>query len=82
MITTQQVRDIIRTHRPDALIYTNKTPGHKGPERRVKCYYRGDIKLLVKLLTAAGVENVRITSGGTGYDVAPRAGIVVKCHIG
>jgi hypothetical protein len=83
MITTQQVRDIIRTHRPGALVYTNKTPGHKGPERRVKCYYRGDTELLFLLQTAAGAENVTVTAGDNGngyYRVAK--GIVVKCHIG
>jgi hypothetical protein len=78
MITTQQVRDIIRTHRPDALIYTNKTTGYKGPERRVKCYFRGDTELLAALKKAAGADNVSVTAGGDGY-YSIGQGIVVKC---
>jgi hypothetical protein len=81
MITTQQVRDIIRTHRPGALIYTNKTTGHKGPERRVKCYYRGDTELMSALQKAAGAENVSVTAGGDGY-YSTGQGIVVKCVLG
>lgn len=81
MITTKQVRNLIRTHRPDALIYTNKTTGHKGPERRVKCYFRNDRELLVLLSIAAGPENVYTTAGG-GYMYSPGAAIIVKCHIG
>jgi hypothetical protein len=78
MITTQQVRDIIRTHRPDALIYTNKTTGYKGPERRVKCYFRDDTELLAALKKAAGADNVSVTAGGDGY-YSIGQGIVVKC---
>ena len=81
MITTQQVRDIIRTHRPGALIYTNKTTGHKGPERRVKCYYRGDTELMSALQKAAGADNVTLTAGGDGY-YSVGQGIVVKCVLG
>ena len=78
MITTRQVRDIIRTHRPDALIYTNKTTGYKGPERRVKCYFRDDKELLAALKKAAGADNVSVTAGGDGY-YSIGQGIVVKC---
>jgi hypothetical protein len=81
MITTQQVRDIIRTHRPGALIYTNKATGHKGPERRVKCYFRDDKELLAKLKKAAGADNVTLTAGGDGY-YSIGQGIVVKCVLG
>jgi hypothetical protein len=81
MITTQQVRDIIRTHRPGALIYTNKTTGHKGPERRVKCYFRNDKELLAELKKAAGADNVTLTAGGDGY-YSVGQGIVVKCVLG
>ena len=79
MITTQQVRDIIRAHRPNSLIYTNKTNGHKGPERRVKCYYRGDTELLFMLQTAAGSDNVYLTGHST---MGTGRGLIVKCHIG
>jgi predicted TIM-barrel enzyme len=80
MLNTKQVRDIIRAHRPDALIYTNKTTGHKGPERRVKCYFRSDTELLFMLQTAAGAENVKVTAGGYGHNYyRVGRGIVVKC---
>ena len=79
MITTKQVRNIIRTHRPDALIYTNKTTGYKGPERRVKCYFRNDTELMFLLMTAAGPENVHTTEY---YGYGASAGLIVKCHIG
>ena len=81
MLTTKQVRAIIAQHRNDTHgVYTNKTTGHTGLNRRVKCYYRGDARLLMALQKAAGVENVKLTSGGSHYRAMP--GIVVKCLLG
>ena len=77
MITTKQVRSIMRNHSKFS-VYTNKTTGHMGLDRRVKCYYRGtqDIPLLYALQNAAGVENVNITSYSAG-----NRGITVKCML-
>ena len=79
MITTKQVRAIMRQHTTNTYgIYTNKTRAHTGTERRVKCYFRNNTNLLIALQKAAGAENVKVTDGGNG----PWAGgpaIVVKC---
>ena len=81
MLTTTQVRAIIRQYRAnDYEVYTNKTAGHKGPERRVKCYYRDNVALLAALEKAAGKENVTLTAGASYYGGGP--GITVKCIIG
>ena len=79
MITAKQVREIIRAHRPGATIYTNKIAGHKGSERRVKCYFRNDTELMAKLMAVAGSNNVYTTEYyGRG---APPA-LIVKCVVG
>jgi hypothetical protein len=79
MITTRQVREIIRAHRPTATIYTNKTTGHQGPERRVKCYFRDDTELMAKLMAAAGSNNVYTTEY---YGYGARPALIVKCVLG
>lgn len=79
MITTKQVRAIIAQHSTSSYgVYTNKTTGHTGSDRRVKCYFRGNNKLLAALQKAAGAENVTLTAGGEGW-YAGGPGIVVKC---
>jgi len=82
MITTTQVRAIINKHAPNSYgVYTNKTKGHLGQVRRVKCYFRNNIKLLKALQRAAGRDNVTLTVGGVGaYGGQP--GITVKCVLG
>lgn len=81
MLTTSQVRAIMHQYGAnDYGIYTNKTAGHEGPERRVKCYYRGKKDLLDALQKAAGKENVTLTPGAVYYGAGP--GITVKCIIG
>ena len=79
MLTTKQVRAIIAKHSTDSYgVYTNKTAGHQGPERRVKCYFRNNVDLYRALQKAAGTENVTLTPGGSGYyTLGP--GIIVKC---
>jgi hypothetical protein len=81
MLTTKQVRAIIAQHSTDSYgVYTNKTAGHQGPERRVKCYFRNNVDLYRALQKAAGTENVTLTPGGSSYySMGP--GIVVKCLV-
>jgi hypothetical protein len=79
MLTTKQVRAIIAQHSTSSYgVYTNKTTGDTSNRRRVKCYFRGNTKLLVALSNAAGVDNVTLTAGSNSYYTAG-AGIVVKC---
>ena len=76
MISTLQVRTIIRKHfnSNSPTMWTNKTKGHKGLNRRVKCYAFGNYQpLLSELRSAAGAMNV--TVGGGGYYCS----IIVKC---
>jgi hypothetical protein len=80
MLTTKQVRAIIAKHEKNAGygVYTNKTAGDTSDNRRVKCYYRNNLALFLELQKAAGVENVRITNGASGW-YANGKGIIVKC---
>jgi hypothetical protein len=79
MLNTRQVRAIIAQHSTSSYgVYTNKTRGDKSDNRRVKCYFQGNTKLLVALQKAAGAENVKVTEGAQHY-YANGAGIVVKC---
>jgi hypothetical protein len=81
MLTTTQVRAIMHKHQKFNFgIYTNRTKAHTGPERRVKCYFQGNHKLLRALERAAGAENVTLTPGGNYATGMP--GITVKCVIG
>lgn len=80
MLTTKQVRNVMRNHLFDSRdIWTNKTTGDKTNIRRVKCYMPQDNrkanKLLADLKKAAGAENVRITNGDW------RMGITVRCFV-
>ena len=79
MLNTKQVRAIIAQHGANYYgTYTNKTKGHTGLERRVKCYFQDNVALYRALQKAAGKDNVTITPGGAGYySMGP--GIVVKC---
>ncbi len=72
MLTTRQVRDIIRKNSKYKFVemWTNKTTGDTSNRRRVKCYYDGDTALVAKLQQSAGIENVRVTTDG---------GITVQC---
>jgi hypothetical protein len=82
MLTTKQVRAIINQHSTSTYgVYTNKTTKYTGPNRRVKCYFKNNIKLLKALQKAAGKENVTLTEGGNGY-CSGGPGITVKCVIG
>ena len=76
-LTTIQVRDIMRVNGATAL-YTNKTTKHPGRYRSVKCYYRGNDKVLAALRAACGEKNVNLTKG-SGYSRSWGEGITVKC---
>ena len=79
MLTTKQARAIIAQHSTRSYgVYTNKTKGDASNIRRVKCYFRGNTKLLIALQKAAGKQNVTLTEGAVGmYTGGP--GIIVKC---
>lgn len=80
LLTTKQVRNIIHANGGGEYgIYTNKTAGHTGMDRRVKCYYGNNETLYRALKKAAGAENVTLTSGGGGW-AGP--GLTVKCVLG
>jgi hypothetical protein len=77
MITTKQVRAIMRKHNPQwAVIYTNITRKNPGMLRSVKCYYGSNDQLLNALRRAAGKDNVNLTKGSY-YGPA----ITVKCQL-
>ena len=82
MLTTTQVRAIIRKHKTVHAvwdpIYTNKTNKNPGNVRSVKCYFLNNTALLKALQKAAGAENVKLTDGATHY-AALGPGITVKC---
>lgn len=81
MLNTKQVRAIINKHSSSTYgLYTNKTAGDTSNNRRVKCYFRNNVKLLSALQKAAGKENVRITSGDQSHYSQPA--IIVKCVLG
>ena len=83
MLTTKEVRKIIRKYRTGAAIWTDKPVPHSSytdPLRRVKCYYDGNGVLLRALQKAAGSGNVTVTKGNPYRNRGP--GIVVKCLLG
>ena len=85
MLTTTEVRKIIRKHTTGADIWTDKPVPHRsytGSLRRVKCYFDGNGVLLRALQKAAGSGNVTVTRGNpySMYNRGP--GIVVKCLLG
>jgi hypothetical protein len=85
MLTTKQVRAIIRKHTTGAEIWTDKPIPHRsytGSLRRVKCYLDNNGVLLRALQRAAGSQNVTVTKGNP-YSMSDRGpGIVVKCQLG
>ena len=85
MLTTLEVRAIIRKHNPSIHpvwdpIYTNKTRKNPGNLRSVKCYYLNNKKLLNALRRAAGKQNVTLTPGADWYGALGPA-ITVKCML-
>jgi hypothetical protein len=85
MLTTKEVRKIIRKHTTGADIWTDKPVPHRsytGTLRRVKCYFDNNGVLLRALQKAAGRDNVTVTRGNpyNRFDRGP--GIVVKCLLG
>ena len=82
MITTKQVRAIIRKHIPDIgswrdPIWTNKW--RDDNVRNIKIYdRRGSEALLKELRAAAGAKNVRVVYGYSMFS----DGITVRCVLG
>lgn len=86
MLTTKQVRNIMRKHLTSTYgLYTNKTAGDTTDIRRVKCYMPRNTKegmsLLSELRASAGVSNVNVTKGEHSWGYG-RPGITVRCIIG
>jgi hypothetical protein len=81
MITTKQVRDIMRKY-TKSTIYTNKVKAKN--ERSVKCYLPSDSvvakKLLSELDAAAGANYVN-TYKYSSYYYAPLDSVTVRCVI-
>ena len=85
MLTTKQVRKVMRNHLFDSCdIWTNKTTGDTTNIRRVKCYMPNDNRKATNLINdlkkAAGADNVRLTSGEATYGYG-RPGITVRCIV-
>jgi hypothetical protein len=82
MITTKQVRDIMRKY-TDSIIYTNKVKAKN--ERSVKCYLPSDSvvakKLLSELDAAAAGANYVNTYKYSSYYYAPLDSVTVRCVI-
>lgn len=76
LLTTLAVRWVMRVYGAKPL-YTNKTKGHTGNVRRVKCYYDGNYEMLNGLRNAFGTENVTLTSGNHRY--YSQQAITVRC---
>ncbi|MCA1800098.1 MAG: hypothetical protein LC650_02245 [Actinobacteria bacterium] len=88
LVTTKQVRDVMRTHGHDSgSVYTNKVKSADGTVRSVKCYYCDNDRLVADLRKLAGAENVKITQGGEIREVPGTRdpfilpGITVRCQI-
>ena len=75
LLNTKQVRAIIRANGGTPL-YTNKTKGHTGNIRRVKCYFDGNADLLAALDKASGIRNVNWIMNNR---YAHHTAITIKC---
>lgn len=80
LLTTLQIRTIMRANGVSgSMMYTNKTKGHTGRIRRVKCYLAGgDAGLVSALHAATGAMNVNVTAGSS-YSRSWGEGVTVKC---
>jgi hypothetical protein len=82
MITTKQVRNIMRKYTDDS-IYTNKITD--ASKRRIKCYLPADAveanKLISELEAAAGFANVDINYDSSVSYRIPRSSVIVTCVI-
>lgn len=86
MITTKQVRAIIRKHNRDTGyrsmgIWTNKVG--TGDARSVKIYACDSTpEMIAELQEAVGAKNVRLTNGVAGWGTRREEGLTVRCVIG
>jgi len=78
MVTTKQVRDVMRKHGVSSCeIWTNKYQGWPSDKRTVKCYFNRRNAMVEELIALAGADNVKVTPGaGHCYS---GLGIVVYC---
>ena len=76
MLTTIQVRAIMRKHGFGGTLYTNKSAGHEGRERRVKMYGHGTAALQKELAQAGGADTLTFTFN-MGYNETD--GLTVRC---
>ena len=86
MVTTREVRAVMRKYDSWYTIYTNKTTGDTSRRRRVKCYKPGDAKkadaLLKELRELAGEENVTVyTPNVLRPWCNTHDSVVVKCEL-
>jgi len=84
MLTTKQVRKIIRDHDVDPRnIWTNRRAGPTGLERSVKCYIQDadDPTDLIHAVMSTGNAQFRVTHGRSRSSCnAP--GFIVDCVLG
>ena len=85
MLTTKQVRNVMRKHLTSTYgLYTNKTKDDTTNIRRVKCYMprttKESMALLTELRALAGASNVNVTKGDQSYGYG-RPGITVRCVV-
>ena len=76
MLTTTQVRAIMRKHGHRGDIWTNKSAGHEGRERRVKIYGHGTAAMQKELARAGGADTLTFTVN-MGYNETD--GLTVRC---
>jgi hypothetical protein len=84
MLTTKQVRDIMRRHiNPNIWnpMWTNKTSKNCGNVRAVKAYFNGDVTHpMIKELLQAGVDldDLNFTAGSEHNGLE---GLTVRCRL-
>lgn len=76
-ITTLQVRAVMAQHGADQ-IYTNKTKGHTGNTRRVKCYYQTPDMHTDLLKLMGGNGNIKMTRRNGNIGRGSRS-VIVTC---
>ena len=84
MLTTKQVRDIMRRHINTNIwnpMWTNKTGKNCGDVRSVKAYFNGDVThpMIKELLQAgADLDDLNFTAGSEYNGIE---GLTVRCRL-
>jgi hypothetical protein len=81
MLTTRQVRDILKQHVQQNVFnpfWTNKTRKNPGDVRSVKVYLEGNTSRVIHALVKAGVDlnDINVTPGSEYRGVG---GLTVRC---